>query len=159
MKNQKERDNDVPCKNTSCGDMNRQVLNHCERRAVQTCAGYNPMRNLTDPGLAADPKAAMGVKKDPLNLVPTIALRECSKALANGASKYGEYNWRKGDGIKASVYVAAILRHTTKYIDGEDIDKDSGVEHLAHIMAGCAILLDAKRVGKLIDDRPKVESE
>jgi hypothetical protein len=39
------------------------------------------------------------------------------------------------------------------YVDGEDLDPESGMDHLAHIMACCAVLLDAKAAGKLNDDR------
>jgi hypothetical protein len=38
--------------------------------------------------------------------------------------------------------------------DGEAIADDSGCHHLAHVMACCAILLDAMECGALNDDRP-----
>jgi len=102
-----------------------------------------------------DPKKAAGDLKDPLHLLPTIALRQTAHVLKLGADKYGVYNWRHSNGVKASTYSAAILRHITQYMDGEDVDEESGKSHLAHIMATCSILLDAERVNKMIDDRPK----
>jgi hypothetical protein len=103
-----------------------------------------------------DPKQAAGALKDPLHLMPTCAIREAAKVLKTGADKYGVYNWRESDGLEAMTYVSALLRHTTQYIDGEDQDAESGLSHLAHIIATCSILLDADRVGKLMDNRPKV---
>lgn len=106
--------------------------------------------------MSTDPKKAAGDLKDPLHLFPTEPLRSTSRVLKLGADKYGVYNWRESEGVKASTYTAAILRHLTQFSDGEDVDSESGESHLAHIMATCAILIDAERVGKLIDDRPRV---
>lgn len=104
-----------------------------------------------------DPKKKAGDLKAPLHLLPTIALRETAYVLDGGAVKYGVYNWRESEGVKAQTYTAAIMRHLTQFMDGEDVDEESGHSHLAHIMATCSILLDAEQVGKLIDDRPKLK--
>lgn len=105
--------------------------------------------------MSEDPKKTAGDKKDPLHLFPTVAFRAVCRVLALGARKYGVYNWRESDGVKASTYTAAIMRHLTQFMDGEDVDAESGESHLAHIQATCCILQDAERVGKLIDDRVK----
>jgi len=102
-----------------------------------------------------DPKKKAGELKDPLHLLPTVAMRKTAHVLALGARKYGVYNWRYSDGIKASTYVAAIMRHLTQFMDGEIVADESGISHLAHIMATCSILLDAEHAGHLIDDREK----
>ena len=52
-----------------------------------------------------DPKQAAAYIKDQLQLIPTVALREESKALKSGADKYGEFNWRHSKGIEAMTYV------------------------------------------------------
>jgi len=76
----------------------------------------------------------------------------------HGADKYGKLNWRK-DKIKYSTYKAAILRHTQAFFDAvENNDPDSGISHLAHIRACCAVLRDAELHGTAIDDRAEVES-
>ena len=74
--------------------------------------------------------------------------------MALGASKYGSYNWRENS-VAATVYVSAAQRHIASWLDGESDDPESGVSHLGHAMACCAILLDAWATGNLIDDRPK----
>ena len=102
---------------------------------------------------ATNPKDAVGRLKPPLELIPGPALVSLAEAFRDGRSKYGAYNWRTRT-VGASVYVGAALRHLHAWYDGEDIDPTSKVEHLAHAMACLGILLDAKAVGKLVDDRP-----
>jgi hypothetical protein len=73
--------------------------------------------------------------------------------MANGAEKYGAYNWREHSVI-LSIYLEATLRHIYAYMDGEERAADSGVKHLAHAAACLAIIFDAESLGKLVDDRP-----
>lgn len=100
-----------------------------------------------------NPKTAIGVTKAPLHLVPPVALHFTALAFKDGAAKYGPFNWREHR-VSSSVYYAAALRHLSAWWDGEDVAADSGVDHLGHVMACMAILLDAKSVDKLNDDRP-----
>jgi hypothetical protein len=71
-----------------------------------------------------------------------------------GADKYGPWNWRE-TGVCASTYVNAILRHLNAWRDGESLDPESGITHLAHIACSANILMDAEVCGKLQDDRNK----
>lgn len=100
-----------------------------------------------------NPKTAIGVTKVPLHLVPPSAKHFLGLALADGARKYGAYNWRD-HAISISVYKAAAERHLDAFWDGEDLAPDSQVHHVAHAMACCALILDALTIGKLNDDRP-----
>jgi len=101
-----------------------------------------------------DPKGAAGAKKVPMWLLPPYALQQTAWVHKLGASKYQPYNWRD-TGVCATTYISAIMRHLDAWRDGEDIDPESGVTHLAHIAASCNILMDAHKCGKLIDDRSK----
>lgn len=65
---------------------------------------------------------------------------------------YGRWNWRTAP-AEAETYVAAIERHLLRWRAGEEIDAQTGVSHLASIMASCAILRDAQEFGTLIDNR------
>jgi hypothetical protein len=56
--------------------------------------------------------------------------------------------------VEIMTYLAAMRRHIDCLIDGEDIDPESGAHHLGHVAAGCAIVLDARRAGTLVDNRP-----
>ena len=100
-----------------------------------------------------NPKDLIGLTKAPLRLVPPALIIETAPAMANGASKYGAYNWRE-HAVSVSVYLEALMRHVLAYWDGEEVATDSGVKHLAHASACLAIIFDAAAVGKLIDDRP-----
>lgn len=100
-----------------------------------------------------NPKTAIGAKKVPLHLVPPAAIHYTALAMADGAKKYGPYNWRD-KAVSVSTYIAAAKRHMDAYWDGEDESQDAGVHHLAHAMACFGIVLDAMSVGMLVDDRP-----
>lgn len=105
------------------------------------------------PENSTNPKDLIGIKKPRLSLVPTSAMIHMSQAMANGADKYGPYNWREKK-VQSGIYIDAALRHIMSYFDGEEVASDSGVKHLAHAMACLAILLDAEETGNLIDTRP-----
>lgn len=100
-----------------------------------------------------NPKDAIGCSKLPLDLVPDTISLYAATAFADGAAKYGSYNWRMA-GVRASIYRAALERHLKKWWNGEDWDRETGVHHLASVIACAGILLDAEECGKLTDDRP-----
>jgi len=99
-----------------------------------------------------DPKGAAGALKTPLGLIPSYAMEQTAWVHKFGAERYGAYNWRK-TGVCASTYVNAILRHLNAWRDGETLDPESGISHLAHVACSCNILLDAGFCGTLQDDR------
>jgi hypothetical protein len=103
----------------------------------------------------SNPKEAIGDTKLNLSLVPDTAHMYLASAFTEGALKYGSYNWRAA-GVRASTYVAACRRHLAKWWNGEEFDPKTKVHHLANAMACLAIILDAKLVSKLNDDRPPV---
>lgn len=99
-----------------------------------------------------NPKDLVGSDKLHLHLFPKSAVALGSLACLEGALKYGRSNWREA-GVRASIYVDALERHMTRWFEGEDIDPDSGIDHLGKALACIAILIDAKYAGKLEDDR------
>jgi len=100
-----------------------------------------------------DPKGQAGAAKPPLALLPPEALRQAAEAHRLGAAKYGVANWREVP-VNATTYVSAMMRHIGQYMDGEDADAESGLSHLAHVIASANILIDAKHCGTLVDNRP-----
>ena len=96
--------------------------------------------------------------KAPLEFIPLNVLAGDAIVHKHGADKYGIRNWRK-DEILMSTYVGAILRHLVAWADGEDLDPDSGVNHLHHIRACCAAVVDAQALDKAVDDRTTTESK
>lgn len=103
--------------------------------------------------MPADPKGDAGAKKTPLHLLPPGACADTAKVLGLGADKYGPWNWRTHS-VKASTYVGAIKRHLDAWWDGEEIDPESGLTHMAHIAASAMIVMDAARHDTLIEDHP-----
>jgi len=100
----------------------------------------------------SNPKDIIGSDKIPLHLWPTTATALGSMALLDGACKYGRTNYR-AIGVRASIYYDAAMRHLSRWFEGEMIDPDSGLPHLAHVLACIAIIVDAEAAGKLNDDR------
>ena len=100
-----------------------------------------------------DPKGAAGALKPQLQLIPPAFNLELSNALSCGAGKYGPWNWRYTK-VELMTYIGAMKRHIDEFVDGEDRALDSGVHHVGHIAASCAIILDAIKHGTLVDNRP-----
>jgi hypothetical protein len=102
----------------------------------------------------ANPKDLLGVKKVSISKFPAAGLIHGAHAMMDGARKYSAYNWREKKVI-ASIYVDAAQRHLLSWFDeSQECAIDSGVHHLGHAIACCAILLDAQETGNLVDDRP-----
>jgi hypothetical protein len=99
-----------------------------------------------------NPKDKVGAKKAPLHLVPAALVIGVAEVMADGAEKYGPYNWRE-ESIGFNTYLAAIERHLLALREGQDCSADSGHHHLKAIGANVAILLDAMAIGRLVDDR------
>ena len=99
-------------------------------------------------------KTAAAAGKPTLSAVPPVALIALGAAMQDGANKYGKFNWRT-TAVTASVFYDALHRHLLDWYNGEDFAPDSKIHHLAHLMAGCAIILDATAAGVFKDDRDK----
>lgn len=101
-----------------------------------------------------NPKDLVGAKKAPLSLVPPSAIIAMAEAMQVGADKYGPFNWRDQP-VQVRTYVEAALRHLYAFLDGQEAAEDTKVSHLAHAMAGLAILNDAIELGAIDDNRSK----
>ncbi len=99
-------------------------------------------------------KTAAAANKPRTAAIPPIAIMALGAAMQNGADKYGLFNWRDSE-VTATVFYNAMLRHLEQWYSGEDFASDSGIHHLAHLMAGAAIILDAEMVKVFKDDRSK----
>jgi hypothetical protein len=72
-------------------------------------------------------------------LLPPLALEETVKVLTFGAQKYERDNWQKVPDSKRR-YFDALQRHVWAWKQGEQIDPESGIHHLAHAMC-CLMFL------------------
>jgi hypothetical protein len=103
----------------------------------------------------SNPKEKFGLEKPQLHMNPLSALEAMAAVMVLGKKKYGLCNWRI-NAVNISTYVSAAERHMKALYEGQDIDPESGQPHAAHVMACMAILIDAAKFDKLIDDRPEV---
>ena len=94
--------------------------------------------------------------KAPISLVPRSAIVAEAEVLGFGAQKYAAHNWRKG--MKWSRLGDAALRHLLAWIDGEDVDPETGLSHLAHLRCCAGFLIEYQAAGLGDDDRFRREA-
>lgn len=75
------------------------------------------------------------------SLLPLEALEAVVQVLEHGAARYGVGNWRLVPGARQR-YLDACLRHVLAVLRGEDVDKDSGLPHLAHAVSSLLFVMD-----------------
>jgi len=147
----------------TCGDGSKGRITGCSHSA----------RPIRDPGFPFDrPMPANvldfageidggGVKnsmtdkenKPMMALVPRALILGCAKVLTYGAMKYAPNNWRRG--MRWGEPADALLRHFFAWLDGEDLDQESGLSHLSHCAANLAFLMhmEGDERYKEMDDR------
>jgi hypothetical protein len=76
------------------------------------------------------------------SLLPWKAVSKLAEVIEYGAKKYAPNNWRKADDL--SRYEDALLRHVVAHLQGEKLDPESGLPHLAHALCNAAFLLELK---------------
>ena len=84
--------------------------------------------------LVMNVKDKLDVDKDRWDLLPTRALREVVRVFAFGAKKYSDHGWKTVPGARERYY-AALLRHVTAWFEGERIDSETGLPHLAQTVS------------------------
>ena len=107
----------------------------------------------TDEVRLTDPKTGgqKGSKPEQYALIPSHPLAELARVYGHGALKYDANNWRKGYAYTWSL--SALWRHVEKFRQGESIDPDSGLHHLAHAAFHLFTLIDFERTNTGTDDR------
>ena len=97
----------------------------------------------------------IGVKYDQekpdYSLLPFGALDDVVKVLTYGAKKYDRDNWKYVDDYR---YKAAAMRHFSAYMQGEDLDPESNIHHLAHM--ACSVLFLLQKELDSVDNSSKV---
>jgi len=74
-------------------------------------------------------------------LLSATAVDEVLRVLEFGASKYGAGNWKQVDNMHTR-YMNAALRHVASYREGHVLDKETGLNHLAHAICCLVFILD-----------------
>lgn len=83
------------------------------------------------------------IKADDGKIKPTLVesslIREVAKVRMYGVAKYGDReNWSK---VEVERYRDALYRHWLAYLDGETVDKESGLSHLSHMACNLMFLM------------------
>lgn len=76
------------------------------------------------------------------DLLPPSSLMDTARVMGFGATKYGEDNYLRGDGLEPRRLVGAAMRHLLQHLMGEAVDAESGLPHLAHAAASCLMALE-----------------
>ena len=92
--------------------------------------------------------------KAKLHLLPPKSILEVGKVLTYGAEKYDAENWRKVDDLQ-NRYTSAALRHIFAHIEGEDVDEETGLSHLAHAMCCLLFKLEDELIGESKEERTR----
>lgn len=100
-----------------------------------------------------NPKDAVGTGKVPFSVISWVVIAETGLGMLEGGRKYGRHNYREA-GVRGSVYFDSTLRHMTAWWEGEDIDPDSGLNHITKAIAGLTVLRDSMIRENWVDDRP-----
>lgn len=87
--------------------------------------------------MKCEPGTKYDGEKGRWDLLPWGPLGEIVKVLTFGARKYDDDNWQQVSEAQRR-YLAALLRHVVAFADGERLDPESGLHHLAH--AGSCLL-------------------
>jgi hypothetical protein len=85
------------------------------------------------------------------SLVDWKSLEPMVRVLEMGAEKYAPYNWTKG--MPVTEVSESLLRHMFAYLDGENTDPESGIEHLGHVMCNVMFLIHIMREKPEFDNR------
>lgn len=92
--------------------------------------------------------------KAPLAQLPWAAVEAMSRVQLYGHKKYKDFhNYRKG--MEVSRNLSCALRHIKEYMEGHDVDVESGESPLAHAMTRVAFVLQNIHDGTAVDDRYK----
>ena len=115
--------------------------------AAMNASGTSPIdfKNFPKTWPAANPEMEAGRKFDggklEYGLLPPLALEETVKVLTFGAQKYARDNWQIVPDAKRR-YFDAVQRHMWAWKQGEQMDPESGIHHLAHAMCGLMFLYE-----------------
>jgi len=89
------------------------------------------------------------------SLIDFPSLEPAVRVMEFGAKKYGKYNWKKG--LKTTEICESMLRHIFAYLDGEDIDKESGLPIEGHILCNAMFLAYMMKHKSELDNRYKLK--
>jgi hypothetical protein len=82
--------------------------------------------------------ARFNAGKPAMELIPLGGLEPAARVFEYGAKKYAAWNWAKG--MPWSVVVGCMMRHLAAMQRGEDLDPESGLPHVGHLLCNALML-------------------
>jgi len=76
--------------------------------------------------------------KPRLDLIPPESIIGLGEVMTYGAEKYSPGDWKN---VSIDRYEAALLRHLMAWKQGEELDPETGLNHLKHVLANAAIMV------------------
>lgn len=73
-----------------------------------------------------------------------VAVEGLSKVMEFGAQKYERNNWKKGQ--TSAKVTDSLLRHLSAWQNGQELDLESGENHLYHVVANALMLAELKEI-------------
>lgn len=68
-------------------------------------------------------------------IIPWEGMEEVVAVFEIGAQKYVRDNYKLGDGLPLDTYRKSMLRHLLQSVKLQDADEESGLDHIAHLVA------------------------
>lgn len=139
-----------------------RTVRYVREATVIDCSDCQDSNNYDNCPMCKGWKMDEGTKHDSgklrFDLLPPDALTDLVRVYTVGAAKYQDRNWERG--IKFCRIYAAIQRHLTAWMGGEEYDLEDGISHLSHAAWGCMALSAYSLRGMTsFDDRPGKENQ
>ena len=123
--------------------MNRKLIG-LSTRGDEVYYNEDGTVDIIPPKLFCQEVKSKGMKYDSgklqLNLITEPMITGLGEVLTFGSNKYEPNSWQHvPDAIER--YKAALLRHYTAWIGGEDLDVESKLHHMKHVLCNAAFLV------------------
>lgn len=83
--------------------------------------------------------------KPMMYLLPPLALLGVARVMTRGAEKYSPRNWERG--MAHSRLLSSLLRHVVAVMAGEDLDPETGLDHIDHAACNALMLSEYRKRG------------
>jgi hypothetical protein len=124
------------------------IVKDAEEKPTETSKGL--AENTQPAGLGA--RANKDKPKVSMVFEAKNAILGCASVLTFGCEKYARANWLQG--MEHTGLMDSLLRHVAAWQAGEDIDDDSGLPHVDHILCNALFLSEMTHARPDLDDRP-----